>query len=547
MPIYPSTKTYRAGFYNNKVNPSTGLNDRVYTARDMRKPYDVVFTDGIKPEADGTAGNSLKVTARGGMQIGISAGHAKLGGAWFENTADYIITLDPAGATLRYDAVIIRNDDSEEVRSPEIKVVSFSSVPTLGNLTRSGDVYEVCIAYVRVASLSTGISSSDIVDTREDGQLCNIMSGVGATVVRTYRNTVYTERAGQTGVTIGIPQFNRERDHLTVIIEGRILSESGFTIPSNTYVELALGLPVIGTKVDFEVRKSVNAAGADTVVQEVGGLLSDMANVNKTLDHHYYCNGRTDNVNISTIVTNFQSGYSDYGSMRLCIHGTFGATSPQGGGGTAENAYYWIRAAQGSASTRRVILDFTDCKEVAINCTAGTNNIIFFGMDCFVVGANVRATGGTTIYMFSTAGGTTVFAENCRFWVTCDSGGFIARSGTFKNCRASVTNSGLHSYCFVPISGSLLRVEGGEYYAYTASADHISAVVGLTSGENAVALLFGVNAPTSARSGYRQTHAIYQTTGKISCAYLVSALPIQEVSGSASYNGTIALSKAGLM
>jgi hypothetical protein len=99
----------------------------------------------------------------------------------------------------------------------------------------------------------------------------------------------------------------------------------------------------------------------------------------------------------------------------------------------------------------------------------------------------------------------------------------------------------------VPVSASLLRVEGGEYYAYTGSTEHVSAVVGLTSGENATALLFGVNAPTTARGGYRQTHSIYQTTGKISCAYLVSALPIQELSGSASYNGTIALNKAGMM
>ena len=168
-------------------------------------------------------------------------------------------------------------------------------------------------------------------------------------------------------------------------------------------------------------------------------------------------------------------------------------------------------------------------------------------MDCHVIGASVVATGGASIFMFSTSGGTTVYAENCRFWITCDSGGYIARSGTFKNCRASVTNAGLHSYCFVPLSGSLLRVEGGEYYAYTGSVDHVSAIVGLTSGENAVAVLFGVNAPTVARSGYRQTNAIYQTTGKISCAYLISALPKQEVSGSASYNGTLALSKAGMM
>ena len=542
MPKYQSIKTYKGGFYDSKI--VNGQHDRVYSSEDIRKPYDTVFTDGIMPEADGTAGNTLKVEAKGDLIISVSRGNAKLGGAWFENTSAYSIELDPRGSAARYDCVILRNDDNEDVREPSIVIKSLSRIPTASDLTRDANIYEVCLAYILVPALDGDIT---VIDTREDGSLCNVMSGVGAMVVRTYRNTVYSERAGQTGFTIGIPQYNKTRDHLTVIIEGRILSEDAYTILSNTSVELALGLPVIGTRVDFEVRKSVNAAGADTVVQEVGGLLNEMANVRKTLEHHYYCNGRTDNVQIGQLVSNLQANYTDYASVRLMIHGTFGATSPQGGAGTSANPYYWMRAAQGSASSRRVILDFTDCSEMRINCDSGTVNIIFFGMDCHVVGANVIATGGTTIYMFSTAGGTTVYAENCRFWITCDSGGFIARSGTFKNCRASVTNSGLHSYCFAPISASLLRVEGGEYYAYTASTEHMSAVVGLTSGENAVALLFGVNAPTAARSGYRQTHAIYQTTGKLSCAYLVSALPINELSGSASFNGTIAVSKPGLM
>lgn len=545
MPTYPAKATYRGGFYNNKV--VNGTDDRAYSAKDIRKPYDVVFTDGIKPEADGTAGDVLKVSARGDMGITVAAGHAKLGGAWFENMSAYNIILDDASSTIRYDCVIIRNDDSDGVRAPSIYIKSLSKVPTVADLIRSGDIYEICVGYVKVPAFATDISASDIVDTRDDGSLCNVMSGVGAMVIRTYRNTVYTERAGQTGVTIGIPQFNRSRDHLTVIVEGRILSETAYTIPSNTYVELAIGLPVIGTRVDFEVRKNVNAAGADTVVQEVAGLLNEVAGINRTLEHHYYCNGSTDNVNISNLITNFHSGGTDYSSMRLVIHGTFGATSPRGGEGTTENPYYWFRAAQGAASTRRVILDFTDCSQVAVNCSTGTANIIFFGMDVYLVGANVIATGGTTIYMFSTAGGTSVYAENCRFWVTCESGGFIARSGTFKNCRASVTNAGLHSYCFVPIDSSLLRVEGGEYYAYTGSTEHFSAIVGVTSGANAVAILYGVNAPTSARSGYRQTHALYQTTGMISCTDIISALELNVVSGQSNIRGTIAKSKAGLM
>lgn len=543
MPTYGSI-TYKAGFYNNKR--TNGADDRVYTAEDIRKPYTSIYTKGIKPEADGTTGEMLKVSATGGMRIAVAAGEANLG-AWFINESAFNITLDNATGADRYDCVIIRNDDSDAVRMPSIYIKSLSRVPTVSDLTRDDKIYEVCVAYVRVPALATSITAANITDTRDDGQLCNVMSGVGAVVVRTYRNTVFSETAGQTSVTIGIPQFNRARDHLTVIIEGRVLSETAYTIPSNTHVELALGLPVIGTKVDFEVRKNVNAAGADTVVQEVAGLLNEMALVNKTLEHHYYCNGLTDNVNISTLIADFQSGYTDYASMRLVIHGTFGATSPRGGEGTAANAYYWFRAAQGSASSRKVTLDFTDCKQISINCDAGTHNIIFFGMDVRIVGANVVATGGASIFMFSTAGGTSIYAENCRFWITCESGGYIARSGTFKNCRASVTNSGLHSYCFVPIDASLLRVDGGEYYAYTGSAAHYSAIVGATSGTNAVAILFGVNAPTAARGGYYQTHSVYQTTGMICSTDLISALPLSVVSGSSNIRGTIALSKAGMM
>ena len=177
---------YRAGFYNNKV--VNGINDREYTAEDLMKPYDTVFTDGILPEPDGTAGNVLKVSAMGSMTVAISAGHAKLGGYWFENDSSFILALSDGGSSDRYDCIIIRNDSSEEVREPSIYVKSLSSPPTASDLTRNATIYEICVAYVKVKALSDSITDSDIVDTREDGTLCNIMSGVGATVVRVFRS-----------------------------------------------------------------------------------------------------------------------------------------------------------------------------------------------------------------------------------------------------------------------------------------------------------------------------------------------------------------------
>ena len=546
MPNYPARKTFKAGFYNSKnVN---GTDDRVYTAEDVRKPYDVIYTDGIKPDPDGTTAENLRVVVVGEMDIAVKSGHAKLGGAWFENESNYVIGLDGAGGTDRYDCVILRNDDSDAVRAPSIYIKSLSTIPTLADLIRNNLIYEVCLAYVRVPALATSITQSNITDTRDDGSLCNVMSGVGATVTRTYHNTYFSESTNQTVIPIGIEQYSKSRDKLTVIVEGRIFSEGvQYKIDNDFQITLTVGLPVVGTKIDFEVIKNVNAAGADTVVQEVGVLIDTMASVNKMIEHHYYCNGINDNVKIGQLVTAFQNGASDNSSMRLVIHGTFGANAPAGGEGTSENSYYWMRAAQGSATSRRVILDFTDCRQIAINCPANTHNIIFFGMDTQIIGANVVATGGASIQMFSAAGGASIYAENCRLWVTTEAGGLIARSGTFRNCRASVTNATGHSYCFAPISASLLRLFGGEYYAYTASMEHVSAIVGVTSGTNALAILYAVNAPTSARSGYMQTHSLYQTTGMISSTDLISALEMNVISGQSNIRGTLAFSKAGLM
>ena len=547
MPIYPSTPSFRFYFHNNVVE--NGRNDREYSAKDMRKPYDTIYSDGVKPDADGTAGNELKVTAAGGMVISVAKGCAKVGGAYCENASAYNITLDAAGSADRYDCVIIRNDDGDDVRDGSIYIKSLTATPTVNDLTRSGDIYELCIAYVHIPAFATTIG--DITDTREDGTLCNVMSGVGATVVRTFRNTVFSETAGQKNFLIGISQFDPSRDQITVLVNGRILpappASNSYTVVSKWTVALDLGLPVIGTRVDFIVTKSVNAKGAETVVQEVAFLQNEMAAVKKHLEHHYYCNGQTDNVQISDIVKTFLQG-NDYGSLDLKIHGHFGATSPVSGSGISTSAFKWFDFYLASP-TRRVTVDFTDCTQISLPITDGTYNIAFYSDYVRIVGANVfmqNTASGTNNRIFSSAKGE-IFAENCRFWITGYSGSTIAECGSFTNCRASVTNATGHSYCFASANTTLIRVNGGEYYAYTASASHYSAIVGLTSGADAVAILSGVNAPTAARGGYYQTHSLYQTTGMINCRDLISTLTMNVVSDQSNIQGTIAKSKAGLM
>lgn len=547
MPTYPATKTYRAGFYNNhKVN---GQDDRVYTAEDVRKPYDTVFSDGVMPEADGTAGDCLKVSSTGGMGISVGVGNAKLGGAWFQNERPYNITLDVGGDALRYDCVIIRNDDSEDVREPSIYIKSLNAPPKVSDLTRDDKIYEICVGYVQVAALASKVGN--IVDTRMHGTLCNIMSGVGAMVVRIYRNTYFSQTANQTVIPIGISQFNKSKDVLTVIVEGRTFTEGvNYTITDNEQITLAVGLPVVGTRIDFEVTKNVNAAGAETVVQEVAELRKEMNANNNKLRHYYYCNGINDNINISNIVKEFLN-LNFYHSMDLHVVGHFGFAEMAAGDGTSGSPYKLFDFGTFTTLPKpKVFIDFSDCDEISVPIADGTNNILFAGSSFNLRGANIYAANTTvnTVIRAIDPNVKAIKASDCRFWITAYKNSLIAWNGTFENCRGSVANVVDNSYCFQPVSSGIIRVIGGEYYAYTGDSSKQSAVVG-QSGADAVSILYGVNAPTVARSGYLQTNSLLQWTGggMLNCTDLVSALPMTVVSGISNIRGTIAQSKPNLM
>lgn len=548
MPTYPTTKTFKSGFYN-AVKTGDSY-DRVYTAEDVRKPYDSVFTDGLLPDHDGTAGENLKVSAAGSMSISVAAGKAKLGGAWFENEGVYTITLDTASSNDRYDAVIIRNDDTEDVRAADILIRSLIDIPSVDDLVRNDSIYEICVGYIRIPALATAISDSDIVDTRLDGSLCNVMSGVGAMVVRTYRETYFSETANQKVIPIGISQYNKSKDELTVIVEGRVFTEgTNYTITDDENITLSIGLPVVGTKVQFEVRKNVNAAGAESVVQEVAELRKEMNSANKMLENHYYCNGETDNIVISDMVNSFVNGSESlYEDMTIYVHGTFGATVPKQGEGTNENPYIWIIAGRGSESTRRVFLDFGDCSQIVLPTgESGKYYTVFYGLETHIRNCNIVANGaGAYIYMFSSPALTMNFCDDCRFWITA-AGGYISRGGTFRNCRVSLTTNTDDAYIFNVLSGGLLRVFGGEFYSY-APTGKMSTVVYVNSAQtNAVVLTYGINCPTNARSNYVQTYAVNCLTNNALCSFTdtITALTI-EATGQ-NIRGTIKVSKAGMM
>ena len=233
--------------------------------------------------------------------------------------------------------------------------------------------------------------------------------------------------------------------------------------------------------------------------------------------------------------------------MRLKVVGAFGCQNggsypiTVGGSGTSASPYR-IFDFQAGNGKRKVVLDFTDCNEVSIPISGVyasifkiAGNVEFIGLNLFVEGTNA----GTAIKLIDNAAAFTKF-ENCRFWLKCYTDGLIAINGVFTNCRGEVFNVTGNSYCFQPYS--LVEVNGGEYLAYTGNSAQRSAIVG-QSEANAVSVLYGVNMPVVAVSGYYQTHSVLQWTGggQVNASDLITTL--SNVIASGSIRNTIAINK----
>ncbi len=555
----------RSGFFNAlRVN---GEYDRKYNANDYADNLAVVVGNGVlRSEND-----DLHVTASG-MATTVAAGRAWINGHFYHNDAPltFAAATAPAGGS-RWDRIMLRLDNNVNARNIKLRYVqgTASNSPVKPAPVRSNSIYELVLADIYVGTNATSVI---VTDTRNDADVCGwVYSVVGdnsffTTLENDYntwakgvkndlvsvtlfkRYTWRTITDGLTGsLSFNIPQWDEETCFLEVYVNGiRIVEGVDFT-RIGKMLQFS-NLLVSGTELDVIAYKSIDGTGIMSVADEITQLQNDVAVLADTNEYKYVCNGIDDNVRLSRIATEWLEGGDDYSSRTIHVYGTFGAQAPVGGDGDFISPYQWIKVAGDNHANRKIIFDFSCCSQLNIPVVAGKINYIFYGIDAHIIGADVNVyekTTDTTIIGFSTVGGA-VYAENCRFWITGYSTCKVACTGTFTNCRASVANTIGESYCFTTLSNSLLRLNGGEFMAYSGSASSVSAVVGhAASSTNAVSILNGVNAPTWGRGGYYQTHSIYQYSGGgiIKCHDLVSALPVDAIYNS-EIVGTIAKNKA---
>lgn len=536
---------------------STGY-DRNYNADDLSDFLSMVCDTGVvktNNDADGKP-QGLKVVVASGRTINVNAGKASIKGKAFINDAFSSFTVGENGkASNRYDYVVIKYDNNISVRNITLELrTGTSAIPTVANLTRTDTVYELMLAYIMIAPSATSVT---VTDTRGDADLCPWFTAVKGyddyydAAMQTHESTVaYTTNPVIT--TLPSKLYNAKYSLIEVYTNGIKEAETAYTASvSGGYIVITFKTAkAVGAKITVILNNFIDGEGMSTALAQYNQLLQDVTELKASGEYDYICNGVNDNILIGNIVREYLQAVvdGDYGTMKLNVIGTIGMTNPAYGSGTTTNPYGWFNLNIGS--NRRAIVDFSRCSQISPVIADGTYNHIFHANNGIeIIGANVVVSNtatDTVIRIIGTTSGVVKF-ENCRFYITAYKDSLIALRGTFTNCRGSVANVTNNSYCFLPASNGVVKVIGGEYYAYTGDSNLQSAIVG-QSGTDAVSILYGVSAPTLARVGYYQTNSILQWTGGgiLSCTDLISALPMNVASGASNIRGTIAKSKTNV-
>lgn len=537
-------------FFNALPNAdyATGY-DRNYNADDISDWLSVVFDTGVVKDG-------LGVTAGGGMAVNLDLGRAAINGKAYINNSQQSFTLAPnGGSSARYDYIVIRFNNNVSVRSITAELVTgTNSVPTVANLNRTDNIYDLMLCYIAVQPSTSAITQTNITDTRGDATLCPWFTAVKGyddyydAIVQNYESVVTLSTTTKNVVTnLPVNLWNDKYSVLEVYTNGIHESDSAYTVnTTGGYITIVFNnAKNADAVITVDLGNFIDGEGLSTAIGNYNKWEQTVANLQEANEYNYICNGTTDNANITNLVNAFLNGGSDYASLKLNIVGNFGYTHMVGGSGTAVSPYQVFNFASGS--NRKVILDFGNCSKLDVK-VSGIYAVVFnlSSGNLTINNLNLIATGtasGTTIRVFNNASANVV-CNDCRIWVTGYQDSLIALTGTFNNCRCSVTNSLNNSYCFLTAGAGLLTIRGGTYYAYCGS-NYKSAIVG-QSAAGAISILYGVVAPTQAKSGYVQTNAILQLNQNgnyINCRDLVSTLTTSVQTNYSTMAGTVKVNK----
>ena len=172
--------------------------DRKYNADTMSEFYTGICSQGVFQSVD----NGLAVSAGTGLTVNVATGRAIIQGHWVKNDAVLTKTISAASATYaRIDAVVIRFSKSNRNISIVVKDGTPAASPSAPAMTRTSDVYELCLAYVNVAANATSVT---VTDKRSNTSVCG-WAAVAQSIDGTYEAMIDDIKTGFDGVTYSTP------------------------------------------------------------------------------------------------------------------------------------------------------------------------------------------------------------------------------------------------------------------------------------------------------------------------------------------------------
>lgn len=168
-----------------------GVYDRAYSAKDLAKYMADVLGNGVLFNTS----SALQVFASSGMRVQLSMGTAFIKGQRYHNDNTLNLTIPTASGSLdRIDRIVIRLDYPNRKISAIVLSGTPSSNPQAPSLVRTEDVYDICVAEIRVSRGATSITQAQISDTRLQSSLCGVVTGVIEQIDAT---TLYVQLAQQ--------------------------------------------------------------------------------------------------------------------------------------------------------------------------------------------------------------------------------------------------------------------------------------------------------------------------------------------------------------
>ena len=563
-----------SGFFN--ALESGGVYDRKYNADDYTSNLAAIISTGVRRSGD----NDLLVTANG-LAITVGVGRAWIDGRWFYNDAAQSMgtVTPPVGTLSRVDGVYLQANSNVSVRNIQLvyKTGTPSSSPTAPACTRDNGIYEIQLASIAVAPNATSVS---VTDTRGNTDVCGwITSPVGYDDFFTSLDTEFTTwfvqtkdtlasvtlfkqymwrsvlSAAATTVTFNIPQYDSTGvDIINVFVNGLLETPTDdYTLSGSTITFTKQ--KIAGTEIVVICYKSIDGTGLGSVSDEITALQNQVAELGDINDYYYFCNGQTDNVQISTLVQNFLNGStSDNKKMKIHVVGTFGITSAAAGSGTTGSRYRWFNFAPSAATNRQVTLDFYNCSPVSIQPPGGKFNTIFYGGNFNFEGLTLTAGGSnySTLHLQGVDGAAInapISFTDCNITMNGGWAGgtfFFSEYGTFTNCKIIVINTLNSAAVFGLMSNNaLVQVNGGRYYAYTGLQSGFGAGIYAATGLTSAAITVnGAIFPSTAKASLYQTNAVRFNSGYITAIGIISQLEISTTSAATAYiYGTLPLDK----